>query len=278
MDLKHFDVTEIKRLHAAGKVTNTEIFDYFFERYEKHNDSVNAIYGLDKEKILRFLDKAPEEKCLIPLPTKELSEVKGEPTFYGSETFQNNIANFTRDSIEMLFQNGFYNFGRSKSCEFGLTPHTISNLHGPTNNPWDTDKNSGGSSGGAAAAVASGIAPIAHASDGGGSIRIPAAICGQIGFKPSRGRLPCGPHMSFSFLSTGGVISKSVRDQIDIYKNIWYPQHFGDWTGPIRISQLDIKKKLKIGFLSKAPFCDLNTDTANEKCLDFIKNIEKIDA
>ena len=254
MDLKNFDVTEIKRLHATGKVTNTEIFDYFFERYEKHNASVNAIYGLDKEKILRMLDKAPAEKCLIPLPTKELSEVKGEPTFYGSETFQNNIANFTRDSIEMLFQNGFYNFGRSKSCEFGLTPHTISNLHGPTNNPWDTDKNSGGSSGGAAAAVASGIAPIAHASDGGGSIRIPAAICGQIGFKPSRGRLPCGPQMSFLFFRQvesylKACVTKSIFIKIFGIRST-------SAIGPDRSEFLSStpRKNLKLAFSVKLPF------------------------
>jgi amidase/6-aminohexanoate-cyclic-dimer hydrolase len=105
-------------------------------------------------------------------------------------------------------------FGRTTSPELGLTATTESTLWGATRNPWNPERSSGGSSGGASAAVASGMLPLAHASDGGGSIRIPASCCGLFGLKPTRARVPMGPHQGEGWggMSTAHAVSRSVRD------------------------------------------------------------------
>ena len=178
----------------------------------------------------------------------------------------------------MLLENNCTYFGRSKSCEFGLLPVTVSKLHGPTSNPWMTSLNSGGSSGGAAAAVASGMVPAAHASDGGGSIRIPAAWCGAVGFKASRGRVPTGPTKSFSLLSVNGMITRSVRDQREIYSNVWTGQYTDSWI-PSKRSPLNRKLKdidhIKIGLLEKTPLSAKDNSEAFQKSFAFANSLSE---
>ncbi len=107
---------------------------------------------------------------------------------------------------------GFVFLGRTNTPEFGLVPVTEPFAYGPSRNPWDLSRSPGGSSGGSAAAVAAGMVAVAHASDGGGSIRIPASMCGLVGLKPSRGRTTLGPEGDESGLSVQHVVSRSVRD------------------------------------------------------------------
>lgn len=151
----------------------------------------------------------------VPFAVKDLGvEVKGAPVTSGSRAWRGNIA--ARDStlVERYRQAGLVFFATTTTPELGLTLTTESTLYGQTRNPWDTSRIAGGSSGGAAAAVAAGVLPVAHASDGGGSIRIPAACCGVFGLKPSRGRIPMGPSRTegWNGLSTVHVVSRSVRD------------------------------------------------------------------
>jgi amidase len=151
----------------------------------------------------------------VPFLIKDLGvEVNGAPMTGGSRTFKGYVASADSTLTERFRKAGLVFFGATTTPEFGLTLTTESTLYGQTRNPWDVTRTTGGSSGGAAAAVAAGVIPVAHASDGGGSIRIPAACCGLVGLKPSRGRMPMGPARTegWNGLSTVGVVSRTVRD------------------------------------------------------------------
>ena len=114
--------------------------------------------------------------------------------------------------VRRLREAGFVIVGKTTMPEMGILPTTEPRRFGPTNNPWDRGRTPGGSSGGSAAAVAAGMVPIAHGNDGGGSIRIPAACCGLVGLKPTRGRVSLGPEAGQSFLVSDGVLTRTVGD------------------------------------------------------------------
>ena len=132
----------------------------------------------------------------------------------GSSLFKDYVADHDSAYVARCKKAGLVIFGRTSTPEFGLNPTTEPRLHGPCRNPWNLEHSAGGSSGGAAAAVIAGILPVAHATDGGGSIRIPAAQCGLFGLKPSRGRMSFAPDAGEGWggLSAGHVVSRSVRD------------------------------------------------------------------
>ena len=150
------------------------------------------------------------------MPLKDLGQYyQGVVTSNGSRLFADNIADHDSTLVQRYKAAGLVLSGKTNTPEFGLATTTEPVLHGPTRNPWSIDHSTGGSSGGAAAAVAAGIFPVAHASDGGGSIRIPASCCRLFGLKSStRGRVPLGPSAveGWGGLSTTHVISRSVRD------------------------------------------------------------------
>jgi amidase/6-aminohexanoate-cyclic-dimer hydrolase len=151
----------------------------------------------------------------VPFLLKDLAVLyAGVPTTHGCGLFADSVPDHDSELVRRYKQAGLVIFGKSASPEFGLTTTTESTLFGQTRNPWNLEHVAGGSSGGAAAAVAAGILPVAHASDGGGSIRIPAACCGLFGLKPSRGRMPFGPDVGegWSGMSTMHAVSRSIRD------------------------------------------------------------------
>src|SRR3954463_3586772 len=129
----------------------------------------------------------------VPTAIKELEPLAGAPMTGGSDLFGDFTPAYESLVVRRLKEAGFVIVGKTNAPEFGILPVTEPRRFGPTRNPWDTSRTPGGSSGGAAAAVAAGMLPIAHGSDGGGSIRIPAACCGLVGLKPSRGRISRGP-------------------------------------------------------------------------------------
>jgi amidase len=130
----------------------------------------------------------------------------------GSALFKDYVADHDGASIKRLKEAGFIPVGRTTMPEFGILPTTEPRLTGPTRNPWDLSRTPGGSSGGSAAAVAAGIVPLAHGGDGGGSLRIPAACCGLVGLKASRGRISAGPDRGDDQLVTEGVLTRTVAD------------------------------------------------------------------
>ncbi|HVC85961.1 MAG TPA: amidase [Gaiellaceae bacterium] len=149
----------------------------------------------------------------VPILIKDLNETGGVRTTFSSRAFANYVPAADAAVVRRIKDAGFVVLGKSNTPEFGLTAVTESVLNGVCRNPWDTDRTPGGSSGGAAAAVASGTMPLAHGSDGGGSVRIPASCCGLFGIKPSRGRVSPAPYVSGSLeLSQSGPLSVTVRD------------------------------------------------------------------
>jgi aspartyl-tRNA(Asn)/glutamyl-tRNA(Gln) amidotransferase subunit A len=149
----------------------------------------------------------------VPLLVKDLEHAKDMPTTYGSVPYKDNIVDHDSTHVARLRAAGAVIVGKSAAPEFGLVAYTATKLHGVTRNPWNTERTPAGSSGGSAAAVSGGLVPLATASDGGGSIRKPAAFCGLVGMKGTFGRIPRGPHARNGPLTSNwGTVSRSVRD------------------------------------------------------------------
>lgn len=150
----------------------------------------------------------------IPVPVKDLTAVAGVPTRYGSAAYGAAAPGLEDDGVvRRLREAGAVIIGKTNTPEFGLAGYTEGPIAPPARTPWDRTRSAGGSSGGAAAAVAAGLAPVAHGSDGGGSIRIPASACGVVGLKPTRGRVSNGPHGADVFgLATHGPLARRVAD------------------------------------------------------------------
>jgi len=207
----------LAKLVADSEITPVELLDAAISRAEAAQAELNcfsAFYPeLAKAQIESGLKEGPFRG--VPFATKDLgASIKGAPLTNGSRAWKDNVASEDSVLVDRFKSAGLAIFAQTTSPEFGLTTSTESLLYGQTKNPWDTSRTSGGSSGGASAAVAAGVFPVAHASDGGGSIRIPAACTGLFGMKPSRGRTPMGPATTegWNGQSCHGVVSRSVRD------------------------------------------------------------------
>ncbi|MAP94115.1 MAG: amidase [Ponticaulis sp.] len=216
-DYTKYDAMGLAELVAKREVSAEELLDEALSRAEKAKDELNCVSALFPEiasdQIKAGLPEGPLSG--IPFMTKDLgTEIKGVPLTSGSRLFKENVALQNSTIVERYRKAGIVTFGQTTSPEYGLTTSTESALFGETRNPWNLERTSGGSSGGASAAVSSGVLPLAQASDGGGSIRIPAACTGLFGMKPSRGRIPLGPNRTEGWggLSTVHAVSRSVRD------------------------------------------------------------------
>ncbi|MEO0411252.1 MAG: amidase family protein [Pseudomonadota bacterium] len=215
--LAHSDGIELARLVAAGEVTPALLLEAAIERTKNVNQSLNFIAHLAEDYGRAALEVAPKSAPLsgVPLLVKDLwMDMPGVPTGNGSSFWAGHVPRIASTLLSRYENAGLIPFGKTTTPELGLTATTESVAHGLTRNPWDKGKTAGGSSGGAGVAVAAGVVPIAHASDGGGSIRTPASCCGVFGLKPSRGRVPLGPNRTEGWLglSTSHVITRSVRD------------------------------------------------------------------
>jgi amidase len=193
----------------AGEMSWQELADEHLAR--AHDDPYNAYtYVVDEPEPPRD-EGGPFYG--VPIAIKDLNDVAGMPTTYSCKAYAKNIAAADSAVVRNIKDAGFVILGKTNTPEFGTIAQTESELNGACLNPWDTARTPGGSSGGAAAAVAGGLLPVAHASDGGGSIRIPASCCGLVGIKPSRGRVSPAPYVSGSLgLGTSGPVARTVRD------------------------------------------------------------------
>jgi len=213
---KH-DAVSLAELIAKREVSAKEVLEAAIARAEQVNPAINAIVHKQYDQARRAISGGLPEGPLkgVPYLIKDLGFFEtGEPATFGSRLFKDFVADHDTAYVTRCKKAGLVFLGRSSSPEFGLNPNTEPRLYGSCHNPWNLEYSAGGSSGGAAAAVSAGILPVAHATDGGGSIRIPAAQCGLFGLKPSRGRVSMAPDAGEGWggLSAGHVVSRSVRD------------------------------------------------------------------
>ena len=213
------DATELAALVRSGKASPAELVDEAIARVERLDPTINAViherFEAARAEARGDLPDGPFRG--VPFLVKDLGcEMAGEPHTLGNRALRDAGVRASQDSYlyESIWGAGFVTLGRTNTPELGGTVTTEPEAFGPTRNPWNTDHSTGGSSGGSAAAVAAGMVPVAHASDGGGSIRVPASECGLVGLKPSRGRISQGPKTGegWAGATTDGVVSRSVRD------------------------------------------------------------------
>lgn len=209
------DALALRDLIDSGEVSAGEVVESAIGMAEQHNDTVNAIVT-PMYQSAADLARAPLSGPLagVPFLVKDLTLVKDVRCSMGSRLWSDFVPDHDADIVSRYRQAGLLIMGKSNTPEVGLAATTESVFLGPCRNPWDLTRTTGGSSGGAAAAVAAGIVPVAHATDGGGSIRIPASCCGLVGLKPTRGRTPLGPDVGegWGAMATGHVVSRTVRD------------------------------------------------------------------
>lgn len=219
--LTSHDALGLAGLVRKRQVSPRELLDAAIDKAEALNPQFNFLaqrhYDRARQAIARGLPAGPFTG--VPWLLKDLNTyLAGELTEGGSRFYKGYRATVTSELARRAERAGFVIFGKTTSPELGLTGTTESRLTGATRNPWNAERIAGGSSGGAAAAVAAGVLPATHATDGGGSIRIPASCCGLFGLKPSRGRVPMGPLRTEGWggLSTHHAVSWSVRDSAAI--------------------------------------------------------------
>ena len=207
--MSHADALTLAAQVRAGEVSWQELADDYLAR--ARNDPLNAYTHVVDD------PEPPRDEggafYGVPIAIKDLNDVAGLPTTYSSKAYANNVPRADAAVVRNIKDAGFVILGKTNTPEFGTIAQTESELNGACLNPWDTARTPGGSSGGAAAAVAGGLLPLAHGSDGGGSIRVPASCCGLVGIKPSRGRVSPAPYVSGSLgLGTSGPLARTVRD------------------------------------------------------------------
>ncbi len=214
-DYDRYDALGLAELVRQGEVSSTELLEEAISRTEKVNDAINAVVHKHYDEAKAAIEAGlPEDPFTgVPFLLKDL-QLDGTATTYGSKFFRDQVADHDSTLVSRYKHSGLVTFGKTNSPELGLMPVTEPRMYGPTRNPWNLDRTPGGSSGGASAAVAAGIVPMANASDGGGSIRIPASCTGLVGLKPTRGRTPMGPDRGEGWAgqSISHVVSRSVRD------------------------------------------------------------------
>ena len=219
--LSNHDAVEISRLIAKGELCSRDVIRDAIARSKLVNPLLNAVVTDSFDQAMldggRYL---AGPFAGVPTYFKDNEQVHGLPTLRGSRAIRSELSGVSSPLVSMFEKLGMVSLGKSTMPEFGLTASTESLLSGATCNPWDISRTPGGSSGGAAALVASGVVALAHGNDGGGSIRVPAACCGIVGFKPTRDRLGVLPtsKMVPIKLFTQGVLTRTVRDTAVFYE------------------------------------------------------------
>jgi amidase len=256
---------ELASMVRDGEVSSRELVEDAHEAIERRNGELNAFVTLCEERALAEADavKAGDDRPLagVPIAIKDLIALtEGVRTTFGSASMADWVPDHDSALVRRLRAAGAIIVGKTNLPEFGILPVSEPDLFGPCRNPWDTSRTPGGSSGGSASAVAAGMVPIAHANDGGGSIRIPASCCGLVGLKPSRGRVSLGPDLTemVGGIAIEGCVSRTVSDSA-VWLDIISGYETGDpyWapppSAPFREAPAREPGKLRIAFVDSAP-------------------------
>jgi len=273
-DMADWDAVETAARIKSGEVSAAEVVEGAIARTERINPAINAIAA---KTYARAREAAPEARgpwAGVPTFIKDLDDVKGAPTGFGSRGFRGYRGSTQTPLTNAYLGMGVVSLGKSATPEFGLSATTEPMRGGATRNPWNTDYSCGGSSGGAAALVAAGAVPVAHASDGGGSIRIPASCCGTVGLKVSRERFPearpttAGPIV----ISVHGVQSRTVRDTAAVIAAMETPPAVSG-LAPVGLVAGPSDRRLKIAYVARGlrgtaldPEVEAATDRAAALC------------
>ncbi|MBJ7518393.1 MAG: amidase [Solirubrobacteraceae bacterium] len=208
---------ELAGLVRSGEISARELVDLSLARIEALDPELGAFLHVDAARARQTADGiGPGDDrpfAGVPIAIKNNRAVAGLPLTFGSAfTPDSFVPDRDHNVTARLRAAGFVIVGTTKLPEWGILPVTDPSAHGPARNPWDPSRTSGGSSGGSATAVAAGMVPVAHANDGGGSTRIPAACCGLVGLKPQRGRISFAPDLGQQFLGQDGVLTRTVAE------------------------------------------------------------------
>jgi len=212
-----YDGLGLAELVRRKEISPAELVEEAIRRIETVNPQINAVihpmYDLARQQVQQGLPEGPFRG--VPFLLKDLLVYyAGVPTRSGSRFFRDFVPDHDSEIVRRYRQAGVVVLGKTNTPELGLVPYTEPVLFGPSRNPWDLSRTTGGSSGGSGAAVAARLVPVAHGNDGGGSIRIPASCCGVFGLKPTRGRTPMGPDIGEAWrgMAINHVLTLSVRD------------------------------------------------------------------
>lgn len=273
------DATAQAELVRSGEVSATELTEAAIQRIDQLNPEIDAVnMRWDAEARRRASGPVADDAPFggVPFLLKDLwAHYAGQTLSNGNRALATAALPSEQSTVlvERFNAAGLITLGRTTSPEFGAVPTTEPLAWPPTRNPWDHQRTAGGSSGGAAAAVAAGMVPIAHASDGGGSIRIPASCCGLVGLKPSQGRITLAPMRDETALGVELCVSRSVRDTARLLDEVHGPG-IGDTViaaAPDRpyVDQLDIEPgRLRIGLLDFEP----RGGGVHEHCVDAVRD------
>ncbi|TBN56277.1 amidase [Glaciihabitans arcticus] len=218
-ELHHLSAQEQWDWLQRGEITPTELATHYLERIERFDGELGAFVtvtadrALDRARELEKSGRTPAALWGLPLGDKDLARREGVRSTFGSRLFADFVPEESDELVQALDAAGGVSLGKTNTPEFGLPSYTESAVARPAVTPYDTTLGAGGSSGGAAVAVAAGLLPVAPGSDGGGSVRIPAAACGLVGLKPSRGLVPSGSGLlALAGLPVPGPIARTVAD------------------------------------------------------------------
>src|SRR5690242_18130103 len=284
-DLANLDATAQAELVRSGEAQPIELVDAAIARIEALNDDINAVIHPLFDRARAAAKNVPSDAPFrgVPIVVKDLDGMLAGAPYHGGNRLLKSLdykPTVTSYLFAKLEAAGFVIVGKTNTPEFGLMTTTEPQAYGPTHNPWDTNRSPGGSSGGSAAAVASGMVPLAHAGDGGGSIRVPSSHCNLFGLKPARGRVSLGPDEAegWAGLIMRHVLAHSVRDSaaaLDVLQGYMT----GDWytaPPPARPYRDEVGAnvgKLRVGVRTRAP---LDIAVVDPECAAAVANAARL--